>query len=89
MTSPKQVNVLEKDTMSKQDVMELVTGFGIDMTTPQTGALWTSFSRNYYKLQSLMNASKKNGNDSSQQTTFKKAILYPSTKEEKLCGVSD
>ncbi|MDR4503660.1 MAG: hypothetical protein MRK01_02565 [Candidatus Scalindua sp.] len=89
MKDSKRENVLVNSNISKQDVMETVKGLGINMTAPHTGALWTSFSRNYYKLQSQMNINKRDGNSSTLSTIFKKSILSPSSKEEKLCGVSD
>ncbi|GJQ58768.1 MAG: hypothetical protein D8M57_12710 [Candidatus Scalindua sp. AMX11] len=89
MTDSKRENVLAKDIIPKQDVMEIVKGFGMGMT-PHTGTLWTSFSRNYYKLQNQMRISnsKRGSNDHTLPTTFKKPVLSNSTKEETLCGVS-
>ncbi len=89
MIGTTQDNVIGKDNIAKQDLIEVVKGFGTDMTTPHTGALWTSFSRNYYKLQSQMSISKRSGNNLTLSMALKKSILSPPIKVDKLCGVSD
>jgi hypothetical protein len=90
MTESKQENVLEQDNKPKSEVTEIVKGFGMGMS-PHTGALWTSFSRNYYKLQNQLriSKSKRDGNDHTLPATFKKSVLSQTTKKETLCGVSD